>query len=162
MMHWGTEFTYDINNQQKELSKYLSDLGVDIIIGNHPHCSQTMEWINNNRTLCMYSLGNFVSADHIVDRTHQEFKNAYNVSMMVTLDVVEENNQISIQNIDYIPIINYYDRQLKNFKLIPYDQYSEELEKSHYHNKNGFTKKWIQKTYQKLIPNSLENHELNK
>ena len=162
MMHWGTEFTYDINNQQKELSKYLSDLGVDIIIGNHPHCSQTMEWINNNRTLCMYSLGNFVSADHIVDRTHQEFKNAYNVSMMVTLDVVEQNNQISIRNIDYIHIINYYDRQLKHFKLIPYDQYSEELEKSHYHYKNGFTKKWIQKTYQKLIPNSLENHELNK
>ena len=47
-------------------------------------------------------------------------------------------------------------------RLIPYDQYSEELEKSHYHYKNGFTKKWIQKTYQKLIPNSLENHELNK
>ena len=67
------------------------------------------------------------------------------------------------------PICNYKtrikirkDRQLKNFKLIPYDQYSEELEKSHYHYKNGFTKKWIQKTYQKLIPNSLENHELNK
>lgn len=160
MMHWGTEFTYNISAQQKEVSKFISDLGVDIIIGNHPHCSQTMEWINNNQTLCMYSLGNFVSADHIVDRTNQEFMNAYNVSMMVTLDIKKDNDQLSIENIQYIPIINYYDKKLKNFKLIPYDQYTQELEKTHYHYKNGFTKDWIQKTYQKLIPQTLSNQQL--
>lgn len=159
MMHWGTEFTYEISKQQEDVSKLLSDLGVDIIIGNHPHCSQTMEWINN-KTLCMYSLGNFVSADPVVDRTHQEFKNAYNVSMMVSLDIVEENNQISIQNIDYIPVINYYDEHLQNFKLIPYDQYTTQYETSHYHYHNGLTKEWIQQTYQKLIPEKLSNHQL--
>lgn len=162
MMHWGNEFTYDISTQQEEVSQLLSDLGVDIIIGNHSHCSQPMEWINNNRTLCMYSLGNFVSADPIVDRTHQEFKNAYNVSMMVSLDIVEENNQISIQNIDYIPVINYYDEHLQNFKLIPYDQYTTQYETTHYHYQNGLTKKWIEETYQQLIPQSLSDHVLQK
>ena len=157
MMHWGTEFTYDISKQQEDVSKLLSDLGVDIIIGNHPHCSQTMEWINN-KTLCMYSLGNFVSADPIVDRTHQEFKNAYNVSMMVSLDIVKENHQFSIQNINYTPIINYYDQNLENFKLIPYDQYTSQYETTHYHYQNGLTKKWIEETYQQLIPQSLSDH----
>lgn len=161
MMHWGTEFTYDISKQQEDVSKLLSDLGVDIIIGNHPHCSQTMEWIND-KTLCMYSLGNFVSADPIVDRTHQEFKNAYNVSMMVSLDIVKENHQFSIQNIDYIPIINYYDQNLENFKLIPYDQYTSQYETTHYHYQNGLTKKWIEETYQQLIPQSLSDHVLQK
>lgn len=161
MMHWGTEFTYEISKQQEDVSKLLSDLGVDIIIGNHPHCSQTMEWINN-KTLCMYSLGNFVSADPIVDRTHQEFKNAYNVSMMVSLDIVKENHQFSIQNIDYIPIINYYDQNLENFKLIPYDQYTSQYETTHYHYQNGLTKKWIEETYQQLIPQSLSDHVLQK
>lgn len=161
MMHWGTEFTYDISKQQEDVSKLLSDLGVDIIIGNHPHCSQTMEWIND-KTLCMYSLGNFVSADPIVDRTHQEFKNAYNVSMMVSLDIVKENHQFSIQNIDYIPIINYYDQNLENFKLIPYDQYTSQYETTHYHYQNGSTKKWIEETYQQLIPQSLSDHVLQK
>ena len=80
----GYRITYQLDAKQKKVSQFISDLGVDIIIGNHPHCSQTMEWINDNRTLCMYSLGNFVAADPIVDRTNQEFKNAYNVSMMVT------------------------------------------------------------------------------
>ena len=161
MMHWGTEFTYDISKQQEDVSKLLSDLGVDIIIGNHPHCSQTMEWINN-KTLCMYSLGNFVSADPIVDRTHQEFKNAYNVSMMVSLDIVKENHQFSIQNINYTPIINYYDQNLENFKLIPYDQYTSQYETTHYHYQNGLTKKWIEETYQQLIPQSLSDHVLQK
>ena len=161
MMHWGTEFTYEISKQQEDVSKLLSDLGVDIIIGNHPHCSQTMEWINN-KTLCMYSLGNFVSADPIVDRTHQEFKDAYNVSMMVSLDIVKENHQFSIQNIDYIPIINYYDQNLENFKLIPYDQYTSQYETTHYHYQNGLTKKWIEETYQQLIPQSLSDHVLQK
>ena len=161
MMHWGTEFTYDISKQQEDVSKLLSDLGVDIIIGNHPHCSQTMEWIND-KTLCMYSLGNFVSADPIVDRTHQEFKNAYNVSMMVSLDIVKENHQFSIQNINYTPIINYYDQNLENFKLIPYDQYTSQYETTHYHYQNGLTKKWIEETYQQLIPQSLSDHVLQK
>ena len=143
MMHWGNEFTYDISTQQEEVSQLLSDLGVDIIIGNHSHCSQPMEWINNNRTLCMYSLGNFVSADPIVDRTHQEFKN-------------------SIQNIDYIPVINYYDEHLQNFKLMPYDQYTSQYETSHYHYHNGLTKEWIEETYQQLIPQSLSDHVLQK
>lgn len=160
MMHWGTEFTYNISKQQKEVAKFVSDLGVDIIIGNHPHCSQTMEWINDHKTLCMYSLGNFVSADHIVDRTNQEFKNAYNVSMMVSLDIKKENDQLSIENIQYIPIINYYDKKLKNFKLIPYNQYTQEQEKTHYHFQNGFTKDWIQKTYHQLIPKPLSNQQL--
>lgn len=160
MMHWGKEFTYDISKQQKEVSQFISDLGVDIIIGNHPHCSQTIEWINNHQTLCMYSLGNFVSADHLVDRTRQEFKNAYNVSMLVSLDIQKHNDKLSIQNIDYTPIINYYDHSLKHFQLVPYDRYDEKLEKSHYHYENGLTKKWIQKTYQKLISQPLENHEI--
>lgn len=160
MMHWGTEFTYDISSQQKDVSQFISDLGVDIIIGNHPHCSQKIEWMNNKKTLCMYSLGNFVSADHIVNRTTQEFKNAYNVSMMISLDIKKENYKLTIENIQYIPIINYYDRLLHNYKLIPFDQYTDQLEKTHYHYQNGFTKKWIETTYQKLVPTSLSNQQL--
>lgn len=162
MMHWGNEFTYDISTQQKEVSQLLSDLGVDIIIGNHSHCPQPMEWINNNRTLCMYSLGNFVSADPIVDRTNQEFKNAYNVSTMVSLDIVQNDNQISIQNIDYTPIINYYDQNLEHFQLIPYDQYTSEYETTHYHYHNGLTKEWINKTFQNLISQPLTDQVVRK
>jgi Putative enzyme of poly-gamma-glutamate biosynthesis (capsule formation) len=58
-MHWGVEYTFTPTKYQKEQAKVLEELGVDIIIGNHPHTIQPIEWIND--TLVIYSLGNFIS-----------------------------------------------------------------------------------------------------
>ena len=65
-MHWGEEYmTYPVNSQ-KEIAKYLASLGVDIIIGCHPHVVQPIDFIDN--TLVVYSLGNFVSSQVGVER----------------------------------------------------------------------------------------------
>ena len=58
-MHWGEEYTHTPTNGEREKAKYLASLGVDIIIGCHPHVIQPMTYIDN--TLVVYSLGNFVS-----------------------------------------------------------------------------------------------------
>ena len=36
-MHWGTEYSTGISDTQVEIANYLASLGVDIIIGSHPH-----------------------------------------------------------------------------------------------------------------------------
>lgn len=58
-MHWGVEYQSTPNAEQQEIAEYLSSLGVDIIIGNHPHILQPITKIND--TIVMYSLGNFIS-----------------------------------------------------------------------------------------------------
>lgn len=58
-MHWGEEYTHYPNSSQKEKAKYLASLGVNIIVGCHPHVIQPMTYIGD--TLVVYSLGNFVS-----------------------------------------------------------------------------------------------------
>ena len=58
-MHWGEEYTNTPTSGEKEKAKYLASLGVDIIIGCHPHVMQPMTYIGD--TLVIYSLGNFVS-----------------------------------------------------------------------------------------------------
>ena len=58
-MHWGEEYTNTPTSGEKEKAKYLASLGVDLIIGCHPHVMQPMTYIGN--TLVVYSLGNFVS-----------------------------------------------------------------------------------------------------
>ena len=58
-MHWGEEYTNTPTSGEREKAKYLASLGVDIIIGCHPHVMQPMTYIDN--TLVVYSLGNFVS-----------------------------------------------------------------------------------------------------
>ena len=58
-MHWGSEYTHTPTTFEKETAKYLASLGVNIVIGSHPHVVQPMTYIDD--TLVIYSLGNFVS-----------------------------------------------------------------------------------------------------
>ena len=58
-MHWGSEYTHIPTTFEKETAKYLASLGVNLIIGSHPHVIQPMTYIDD--TLVIYSLGNFVS-----------------------------------------------------------------------------------------------------
>lgn len=65
-IHWGDEYRLLPNATQRHLADFLEALGVDMIIGAHPHVIQPME-IRPNRydstknVLLVYSLGNFVS-----------------------------------------------------------------------------------------------------
>lgn len=152
-VHWGNEFTYTINNEQKELANYLNALGVDVIIGHHSHCIQPIEWIenNNHKTLVVYSLGSFISADNKVTRASQEFANAYNVSMILQMNFIKTNTTVSIADINCIPIINYYDQNLENFKLVPLDQYTQNLETTHDRYPQGLTKDFVIDSFNNVI-----------
>ncbi len=66
-MHWGTEYSFRIDYKQEEIANYLSSLGVDLIIGAHPHVIQPVSYINEGKTFVVYSLGNFISAQDDVD-----------------------------------------------------------------------------------------------
>lgn len=64
-MHWGNEYQLKPNTYQKQIAQELSNLGVNIIIGSHPHVIQPIELIHSddgeNTTVCLYSTGNAVS-----------------------------------------------------------------------------------------------------
>lgn len=65
-MHWGTEYSFGVSDSQEKIANYLSSLGVDIIIGAHPHVIEPIEYIND--TLVIYSLGNFISDQDTNDK----------------------------------------------------------------------------------------------
>lgn len=64
-IHWGEEYQLTQNAKQQEIAQALCDLGVDVIIGGHPHVVQPMDLLTSadgtHKTVCVYSLGNFVS-----------------------------------------------------------------------------------------------------
>lgn len=65
-IHWGTEYVTKPNGYQKKIARQLCELGVDIIVGGHPHVVQPIEVITSQTdpdksTLCLYSMGNAVS-----------------------------------------------------------------------------------------------------
>lgn len=64
-MHWGNEYKTSPDTWQKTIAQKLSNLGVNMIIGSHPHVIQPLELIRSedgeSTTVCLYSMGNCVS-----------------------------------------------------------------------------------------------------
>lgn len=63
-LHWGYEYRYTPADHQKKMAQKLCELGVDVIVGGHPHVIQPFETItaaNGNQSLCIYSTGNAIS-----------------------------------------------------------------------------------------------------
>lgn len=65
-MHWGAEYTHTPVQEEREIANYLASLGVDIVIGTHPHVIQPIDFIDD--TMVIYSLGNFVSGQIGIER----------------------------------------------------------------------------------------------
>ena len=152
IVHFGIEFTNTPNNEQIELANYLNSLGVDILVGSHSHSIQPIKWIGDeHKTLVYYSLGNFVSADDDISRTGEKFDNAYQFGLLSTLKVTKDNNKINISNVKAIPIVNYFNKDMRNFKLIPIDKYTEDYETTHYRYKYNFNKEFVLNMYNEVI-----------
>lgn len=119
-MHWGTEYKSEPTEEQQRQANYLSSLGVDIIIGTHPHVIEPITYIDD--TLVIYSLGNFISG--------QRTSNDYNtvVELMASVDIIKEekNGQttIKLDNLNNELLYNYYQSgsSYTNFKVIPFSQ----------------------------------------
>ncbi|MDO9533793.1 MAG: CapA family protein [Bacillota bacterium] len=62
-MHWGNEYERLPSGSQREMAERLIDMGVNVIIGSHPHVIQPAEIIKTETAegLVLYSLGNFIS-----------------------------------------------------------------------------------------------------
>ena len=116
-MHWGVEYQYSPNDYQRDMAKYLESLGVDIIIGTHPHVIEPVAWIND--TLVIYSLGNFMSAHEVVDMGNR-------IGLMSSVDVVKRDGKINIENVKNELLYTYYTSDYKDFSIIPFSMMKEE------------------------------------
>ena len=106
-MHWGEEYQLKANTWQKSIAQNLSNMGVDMIIGGHPHVVQPMELIHSedgeNTTVCIYSLGNAIS-----NQRRELISNSKNghtedgVMFSYTLKK-SKNGEVSLVDVDLIP-----------------------------------------------------------
>ena len=114
-MHWGTEYSLGVSSQQTEIAIYLSSLGVNLIIGAHPHVVGPVEYINDGKTFVIYSLGNFISDQIGIERLT-------GLMMEVTIKKVvdvDDTVTISIES-PKAELIYTYSKYGSNFKVYPY------------------------------------------
>lgn len=132
--HWGVEYQDSTNSMQEKYAKLMTDLGVDLVVGTHPHCIQPACWYTNasgHRTLVLYSLGNFVSGQ-------KNEKSMY--EGMFKCSFVIKDGQKSIEDARWIPLIDYYQARQKNAKelynfsnvqVYKASQFTTELSRTH-------------------------------
>ena len=123
-MHWGTEYSLGVDSDQTRIANYLSSLGVQLIIGAHPHVVEPVEFINEGKTLVIYSLGNFISDQEGTERLT-------GLEMAVTIKKfvdVDDTVTVTLEEptADLIYTKSYYNRK-RNFKVYPYSQLSDDL-----------------------------------
>lgn len=115
-MHWGEEYTTNPNGNQKQIAKELSDMGVNLIIGNHAHSIQPVEMVDD--TLVFYALGNFIAAQDTPDRQ---------TGVVVSLDINKgEDGKVIFDNIKANLIYTYF-KNGRNFKIYPYTKLDNNL-----------------------------------
>lgn len=111
-MHWGNEYKTTPNTWQKTIAQKLSNLGVDIIVGSHPHVVQPIELIHSedgqNTTVCLYSSGNAISnqRQELMDSCpsgHTEDGTFF------TFTLRKYGEEVSLHDVDVIPTwVNKY------------------------------------------------------
>lgn len=56
-VHWGTEYSFELQQVQTDTGRQYLDAGADVVIGAHSHCLQGMEYYEGKPII--YSLGNY-------------------------------------------------------------------------------------------------------
>lgn len=117
-MHWGTEYSNGVSDEQTTIANYLASLGVNIIIGAHPHVIEPVEYINNGKTFVIYSLGNFISDQEGIERL-----SGLMMELTIKKVVKDKVSTITVENphgeIIYTKSNRYIPRQ---FRVYPYSK----------------------------------------
>ena len=145
--HWGTENSTSVSDYQREYVKLFSDLGVDIVIGTHPHVLQSVEWVTNETTgkkmLVYYSLGNFIS--------HQTSLNQL-CGGMARITVEKRGEEISITAASLTPVVCWYSGSGSDYDFAVYklSDYTSELASSH--KQDGATPEYFAQYAEEIVP----------
>ena len=127
-IHWGNEYELTENNFQNQQAQALCDLGVDVIVGGHPHVVQPVEVLTSttdpeHNTICIYSMGNAVSNQRhgnipACPTAHTEDGILFEITFEKYSD-----GQVYIQSADILPTwVNLHRDNGKNeYNMIPLD-----------------------------------------
>ncbi|MDR2976045.1 MAG: CapA family protein [Streptococcaceae bacterium] len=108
-MHWGVEYSTSVDAEQQELAQYLADLGVDVIIAEHPHVIEPIEWITSSsgqKVLVVYSMGNLLSAQDT---------NMGMLGLTVKWNIKFDKGTVSVQDVSAMPTVTMITGQYNSY-----------------------------------------------
>jgi poly-gamma-glutamate synthesis protein (capsule biosynthesis protein) len=133
-VHWGNENSFTLTPHQEALAQELADLGAHLIIGTHPHVLQPATYLNRKlggKTLVLYSLGNFVSA---------QITPANLVAAMAEVTFTPGTTKTAPITIthSFTPIVTHYEGSFRGLSIYPLAEYTDALAAKHGVRQRGY------------------------
>ncbi|MBQ6893113.1 MAG: CapA family protein [Clostridia bacterium] len=125
-IHWGNEYTFKLSSVQTDIANIICENGGDVIIGHHPHIIQAVKWIEagDNKTLCAYSLGNFMS----------EMEKDYKIlGAMLSFDIEKlgEDGRAEVKNVLFTPTVFDFTTKFYDNHIYFLEDYTDEQARAH-------------------------------
>ena len=109
------------------------ELGVDLIIGTHPHVIQPVEYIKDDKTnrimYIFYSIGNFINA------TSSRGKGVFLRFLGGMAHVIigrNKNNKVIVKEIKFIPLITHMFEKYKKTSTFKVKDYNKTMAEKNY------------------------------
>ena len=126
-LHWGWEYNLSPNTTQKNMAQELCDLGVDVIIGGHPHVVQPIDLLTsttdpNHKTVCLYSMGNAVSNQRLGNLSNVSTAHTEDGVMMRVTFAEYSDGTVIIESADVLPFwvwMHYDEDWNKLYQIMP-------------------------------------------
>lgn len=120
-IHWGDEGAYDVNKNQLTWGHAAVDAGADVVYGSHPHTLQPIEVYNGH--YIFYSMGNWSFGGN----TNPRDKDTFIARLTVTRD---GSGECSVTDVELIPCASSGVTDGNNYQPVPYEEGSEEYERT--------------------------------
>ena len=127
-IHWGEEYQLKANSNQTAIAQKLCDLGIDVIVGGHPHVVQPVELLtsttdDSHKTVCLYSMGNAVSNQR---KTNMNLSTGHTEDGVLFSFTFAEysDGTVRLDDVDILPTWVYMGTEGGNrvYRIIPLDQ----------------------------------------
>jgi len=133
-IHWGEEYQLQANSSQKAIAQKLCDLGVDVIVGGHPHVVQPVELLTstedeNQKTVCLYSMGNAVSNQRLGNLSSVKTAHTEDGAMLQITFAEYSDGTVIVEYADVLPFwvwMHYDEDWNKLYQLMPLDDQIED------------------------------------
>ena len=107
-LHWGEEYHLEPTGDQKEMAQRLCNMGVDLIVGGHPHVVEPVELLSStenpeHKTVCLYSLGNAVSNQRREEMTSQKSGHTEDGMLFNITFQKYSDNSVYLSGVEVIP-----------------------------------------------------------
>ncbi len=114
-IHWGVEYSLTPNASQKTIAQKMCDLGVDAIIGGHPHVIQSSDVltseVSGKKTFCIYSVGNALSNQRSAYMGVYGTGHTEDGILVYTEFKKYGDGRVELASVDYVPTwVNRYEK----------------------------------------------------